>query len=82
MARRSTPRPAGRDAAVRGAAGRLRPLPLSRVYRLLEPGPVVLVTDRVDSRWTVTLAGHLLRTAGAGPVHPLALLQSVGGAGD
>ena len=53
MARRSTPRPAGRGAAVRVAVGRLRPLPLSRVYRLLEPGPVVLVTTAHRGRANV-----------------------------
>ena len=36
-------------------------------------GPVLLVDDLVDSRWTVTVAGRLLRTAGAGAVLPFAL---------
>ncbi|KHL02584.1 ATP-dependent DNA helicase RecQ [Sinomonas humi] len=38
--------------------------------------PVLLVDDLVDSRWTLTVAGRLLRLAGAGPVLPLALGQA------
>ena len=37
------------------------------------PGPVLLVDDIVDSGWTLTVAGSLLRTHGSGPVHPFAL---------
>jgi ATP-dependent DNA helicase RecQ len=40
-------------------------------------GPVLLVDDLVDSRWTMTIAGRLLRAAGAGSVLPFAL-ASVG----
>jgi ATP-dependent DNA helicase RecQ len=36
-------------------------------------GAVLLVDDLVDSRWTLTVAGTLLRDAGAGPVLPFAL---------
>ncbi len=36
-------------------------------------GPVLLVDDIVDSGWTLTVAGWLLRTHGSGPVHPFAL---------
>ena len=36
-------------------------------------GPVLLVDDLVDSRWTLTVAGSLLRDAGSGPVLPFAL---------
>lgn len=39
---------------------------------LLE-GPVLLVDDEVDSRWTMTVAGHRLRAAGSGPVLPFVL---------
>ena len=38
-------------------------------------GPVLLVDDLVDSRWTMTMGGALLRRAGAGVVHPFALAQ-------
>jgi ATP-dependent DNA helicase RecQ len=41
------------------------------------PGPVLLIDDIVDSRWTMTVAGSLLREKGSGPVHPFAL--AVGG---
>jgi ATP-dependent DNA helicase RecQ len=39
----------------------------------VRPGPVLLVDDLVDSRWTLTVAGALLRDGGAGPVLPFAL---------
>jgi ATP-dependent DNA helicase RecQ len=35
--------------------------------------PILLVDDRVDSRWTVTVCTRALRQAGAGPVLPLVL---------
>lgn len=35
--------------------------------------PVLLVDDECDSRWTLTVAAHLLREAGSGPVLPLVL---------
>jgi ATP-dependent DNA helicase RecQ len=41
-------------------------------------GPVLLVDDLVDSRWTLTVIGALLREAGSGPVLPLALAQAAG----
>ena len=37
------------------------------------PGPVLLVDDLVDSRWTMTVAGRLLKRAGARAVLPFAL---------
>ncbi|MGI8946575.1 MAG: RecQ family ATP-dependent DNA helicase [Ornithinimicrobium sp.] len=37
------------------------------------PGPVLLVDDRVDSRWTMTVAARALRRAGAPGVLPFAL---------
>jgi len=46
--------------------------PQSRLRHPCE-GPVLLVDDTVDSRWTLTLAACLLRQAGSGPVWPLAL---------
>lgn len=39
----------------------------------LPEGPVLLVDDMVDSGWTFTVAGWLLRQSGSGPVFPLAL---------
>ena len=43
-------------------------------------GPVVLIDDMVDSRWTFTVAAHLLRSAGSGPVFPVALASTASGA--
>jgi ATP-dependent DNA helicase RecQ len=39
-------------------------------------GPVLLVDDMVDSRWTLTVSAWLLRTYGSGVVWPLALAQT------
>lgn len=51
-------------------------------FRLLASplaGPVFLVDDLVDSRWTFTEIAALLRDAGSGPVFPVALGSSIGG---
>jgi ATP-dependent DNA helicase RecQ len=42
-------------------------------------GPVLLVDDIIDSGWTMTVAGWLLRTHGSGPVHPFALARATPG---
>jgi ATP-dependent DNA helicase RecQ len=48
----------------------------------VEDGAVLLVDDIVDSRWSLTVAGALLREQGSGPVFPLALaLASANNAG-
>lgn len=39
-------------------------------------GPVLLVDDIVDSGWTLTMAGYLLRKNGSGPVYPFTLAQA------
>jgi len=44
----------------------------------VRPTPVLLVDDLVDSRWTFTVVGALLRQAGSGPVYPFALADSSG----
>ncbi len=41
-------------------------------------GPVLLVDDMVDSRWTLTVVGASLREAGAGSVVPFALADTAG----
>jgi ATP-dependent DNA helicase RecQ len=46
---------------------------LAIVEQTLLTGPVLLVDDMVDSRWTMTVAAWLLRTNGAGEVWPLTL---------
>ncbi|MGI9017155.1 MAG: RecQ family ATP-dependent DNA helicase [Euzebya sp.] len=43
------------------------------------PGPVLLIDDVIDSRWTMTVIGAALRAAGSGPVHPLALAVAASG---
>jgi ATP-dependent DNA helicase RecQ len=49
-------------------------VPAALAERLREAGgPVLLVDDLVDSRWTVTVAGRALRLAGAEGVLPFAL---------
>lgn len=42
----------------------------------LPAGPVLLLDDMVDSRWTLTIAAWLLRFHGSGEVFPLALALS------
>jgi len=39
-------------------------------------GPVLVIDDRVDSRWTLTVSAWLLRKSGSGPVWPMALAQA------
>ena len=41
-------------------------------------GPVLLVDDIVDSRWTLTVIAGQLRGSGAGPVYPFALADTAG----
>jgi ATP-dependent DNA helicase RecQ len=45
------------------------------VSGVVPDGPVLLVDDLIDSRWTVATIGALLREAGSGPVLPLALAR-------
>ncbi len=42
----------------------------------LPRGPVLLVDDMVDSRWTLTVAAWLLRSHGGGEIWPLALASA------
>ena len=49
-------------------------VPEAMATRLPElAGPVLLIDDLVESRWTLTIAARLLRQAGAGTVLPFAL---------
>lgn len=43
-------------------------------------GPVLLVDDMVDLRWSLTACGVVLAGAGSGPVVPVALAQATTGA--
>ena len=42
----------------------------------LPTGAVLLVDDIIDSGWTLTLAGWLLRQKGSGVVHPFTLARA------
>jgi ATP-dependent DNA helicase RecQ len=41
-------------------------------------GPVLLVDDIADSRWTMTVLGDLLMAAGSGPVYPFTVARTKG----
>ncbi|KQZ82264.1 recombinase RecQ [Microbacterium sp. Root166] len=57
-----------------GVAGSFRvDPPLADAVAGLGGAPMLLVDDLVDSRWSLTVAGRLLRQAGAGPVLPFVL---------
>ena len=45
----------------------------------LPAGPVFLVDDLVDSRWTLTEVGKILRQSGSGNVYPLTLASTQSG---
>ena len=45
---------------------------------LVDPGPVLLIDDIVDSGWTFTVAAWRLLNAGSGPVWPLAIASKGG----
>lgn len=49
---------------------------LGLVDQPIPRGPVLLVDDIVNSRWTLTVAAWLLRKAGSGEVWPVALSQT------
>ncbi len=44
--------------------------------RDIRTGPVLLVDDIVDSRWTLTVIGNLLLLEGASAVYPFALADA------
>jgi ATP-dependent DNA helicase RecQ len=45
----------------------------------LPPGPVLLVDDLADSKWTITVVARALLQAGSGPVHPFVLATAIAG---
>ena len=47
-----------------------------RIRGNVPAGPVLLVDDMVDSRWTLTVAAYVLTSNGSGPVYPLALAST------
>ena len=42
----------------------------------VQEGPVLLIDDAVDSKWTLTVIAALLLKAGSGPVHPFAIMDT------
>jgi ATP-dependent DNA helicase RecQ len=48
-----------------------------RIQGNVPTGPVLLVDDMVDSKWTLTVAAFLLTSNGSGPVYPLALASTM-----
>ena len=44
----------------------------------ISPRPVLLIDDIIDSGWTLTIAGYLLRNAGGGIVYPFVLAKATG----
>ena len=49
-----------------------------RIEQKIPPTPVLLVDDIIDSGWTLTMAGYLLRKHGSGLVYPFTLAQATG----
>jgi ATP-dependent DNA helicase RecQ len=65
------------QAQAHNSAQQLRPAWRSfKVAGEVPAGPVLLVDDLVDSRWTLTVVGFQLRTAGVPAVHPFALARA------
>jgi ATP-dependent DNA helicase RecQ len=46
------------------------------VITQLPTGPLILVDDVIDSRWTMTIVAYQLLSSGSGPVHPFALASA------
>lgn len=46
---------------------------IARTDAAFPDGPVLLLDDEADSRWTITVAAHVLTGAGSGPVLPFVL---------
>ncbi len=46
------------------------------IKKPLPGGPVLVIDDIIDSGWTLTMAGYLLRKNGSGPVYPFAMAQA------
>ena len=56
--------------------GRLEVVHAELPARPVLDGPALMIDDTVSSRWTLTVAGFLLRDAGSGPILPLVLRQA------
>ncbi len=77
----SVPHTGGAGAGRSNSAQRLRavygayrvPKELAAALPELAGKPILLVDDRMDTGWTITVVARLLRQAGAGPVYPFVL---------
>ena len=49
------------------------------ISQRLPDGPVLLIDDMIDSRWTLTIASWLLRSKGCAKIWPLALASRIRG---
>ena len=67
--------PSGERSAMANSVQRARTLDgsMSIDSESIQAGPVLLVDDLIDTRWTMSIATWLLRSNGSGPVYPLAL---------
>jgi ATP-dependent DNA helicase RecQ len=73
---RTDDRPEQKDMANSSQQARNVDGALKAVVENVSEGPVLLVDDMVDSRWTLTVAAYLLREAGSGRVYPIALAST------
>jgi ATP-dependent DNA helicase RecQ len=48
------------------------------IHGQIPKGPVLLIDDIIDSGWTLSMAGYLLRANGSGLVYPFTLAQAAG----
>jgi ATP-dependent DNA helicase RecQ len=68
------------QAAMRNSAQQLRNVwKAFEVSGTVPAGPVVLVDDLADSKWTLTVVARALRRVGSGPVHPFVLATAIAG---
>lgn len=73
---RTDARPEQKDMANSAQQARNVDGALSISASTIPAGPVLLIDDMVDSKWTLTVAAYLLRVVGSGEVFPLALAST------
>ena len=73
---RTDARPEQKDMANSSQQARNVDGSLRAVVEHVSDGPVLLVDDMVDSRWTLTVAAYLMREAGSGRVYPITLAST------
>lgn len=49
------------------------------VINAVENEPVLLIDDMVDSKWTLTICGAMLKQKGSGEVYPFAIASTAEG---